>query len=115
MQTSKDLSKNNLKVESKRKYPRRDFTANIGVLISGHYIVCSAREIGEGGLSFICDFTIEENKDVVVSFKVPGSDFFSVRATIKSVRKEGAALRVGILFKSISFEMKRQIRAFVAG
>ena len=82
--------------------------------MSGHYLVCTACEIGEGGMAFLCDFVVEENIDLVLTFKVPGSDFFSVRATTKSVRKEGKSLRVGVLFKTVTFELKRQIRTYVA-
>lgn len=103
------------KVELKRRYPRRDYQAQVGVLVAGHYLVCQAREIGEGGLSFVCDFVVEENQNVVLTFKIPNNSFFSVRSMIKSVRKENGSLRVGVLFLNVSFELKRQIRAFVAG
>lgn len=98
----------------KRRYPRRRYTKGVGILCGGQFFICNAQELGEGGLSFMADFTLAEGKELIINFQVPAGDFYSLRATTRHVKKSGDFMIIGIAFKEVSFTLKRQIRSFVS-
>ena len=73
-------------------------------------------EIGEGGLSFVLGQNLPEGREIVVNFQIPGGEFVSVQSEIKNIRKDATTGRTiyGISFKTLKFEAKREIRAFVS-
>lgn len=97
-----------------RRFPRRYFRRGIGVLIGGKYFMAHGSEIGEGGLSFKTDRALRMGALVVISFQIPDGQFISVRAEIRNQEAivEGQAV-YGCAFDNLSFERKREIRAFV--
>lgn len=74
----------------------------------------TGQEIGEGGMSFECLEEIAEGGQVVVNFRIPGGDFVSLRATVRSVRPGERGTIVGLSFEKIAFSLKRQIRSYVS-
>lgn len=101
----------------KRRVPRRNIDARVGVLHKGRYFVCDALEIGEGGMLFSCFETIKKDDRVVVTLRIPdvlqgvaiGSVVYAVTG-----RREAETNRYGIQFDQIEFDLKRKIRNFVA-
>lgn len=71
-------------------------------------------EVGEGGLSFRSLEGFPASEELVVSFRIPGGDFVSLRAEVRSDRADGGRQVIGIAFKNIPFTHKRQIRSFVS-
>lgn len=108
-------------ISFRRKFPRRVFRRNVGVLSGGKYFVTTGFEIGEGGLSFVSDRILKVGALVVVNFQVPDGDFISVRAEIRNSEiKPGdpqvskvATQVYGCAFESLTFDRKREIRNFV--
>ncbi len=99
----------------RRKFPRRVFKRGLGVLHRGQFHICESEEIGEGGLSFTCAEALLVDSLIVVSFRIPGGDFVSLRAQVKSARPHESGRFVhGISFANIAFSRKRQIRSFVS-
>ena len=101
----------------KRKFPRRIFDGNIGVLHRGHYIVTKSISIGEGGISFLWPSKQAPQGVIVITFRLPGDAMLSLRAEIKNTapmedNQEG--LSVGTQFLPLPIGEKRRIRAFVS-
>ncbi len=101
--------------DHKRKYPRKSFKKPVSYVCRGFTEVAPGVEIGEGGLSFESEMALAENDQMVINFFVPGGEFFSLRATIRSQMKKGnGAVVYGISFNDVELSLKRQIRAYVA-
>ena len=101
--------------QGRRKYPRRELRKSIGVLSRGTYFIGHSTEIGEGGISVSSDLLLTEGTCVLVNFQIPGGSFVSLRAMVRSTKKEEAGLIThGLSFENISFSSKRQIRAYVS-
>lgn len=98
----------------RRRYPRRAFTRSLGFLHQGKFEVVACEEIGEGGLAFVSGAAIPVGEDVVVNFRIPGGDFVSLRANIRSSRDIGGSYLHGVAFTTIEFTHKRQIRTYVS-
>lgn len=98
----------------RRQYPRRAFERAIGVLVKGKYGLVDAHEIGEGGLSFTSVDPLPEDQNIVVNLRIPGGDFVSLRAEVKSSVKKGREYLNGVSFTGIQFAHKRQIRSYVS-
>ena len=100
----------------RRKYPRRDFKRNMGVLFNGEYVVCQGFEIGEGGISFLYPQELPEHLQAVVSFQVPGGGFTSVQVEVRRSFQHDSTDQfvIGCSFKEVSFEIKREIRTYVS-
>ena len=99
-----------------RKFPRRGFNRGLGCLCDGKYTVGHGVQIGEGGLSFSLGQQFANQKEVVLSFQVPGGSFISVRAEMSDLKKgekPGQFILI-CLFKNLKFEHKREIRAYVS-
>jgi hypothetical protein len=88
----------------------------MGILFAGRYWMGMGGEIGEGGASFHLGQNLPEGKDIVINFQIPGGGFVSVQSEIKNVRKDATTGLViyGVSFKTLKFEAKREIRAFVS-
>ena len=71
-------------LETRRRFPRREFGRQIGILSAGQYVVNQGIEIGEGGLSFSHTLGHNPGSLAVVSFRVPGGDFVSLRIEVRS-------------------------------
>ncbi len=101
----------------KRRVPRRNIKARVGVLHKGRYFVCDALEIGEGGMLFSIFEPILKGDRVVITLRIPdvfqgvamGSVVYCVEAS-----RIAQANRYGIQFDQIEFDLKRKIRNFVA-
>ena len=101
--------------DHKRKYPRKIFKKPVSYVCRGFTEVATGVEIGEGGLSFESEMALTENDQMVVNFFVPGGEFFSLRATIRScTKKSEGRLVYGLSFNEVGLTLKRQIRAYVA-
>ena len=100
----------------RRQYPRRTLKRKVGVLSSGTYFVCESGEIGEGGMSIVSDYLLNEGDEVVVSVQIPGGEFAFLRGIVRSTQKKTGDSKVthGLSFSDIAFALKRQIRAFVS-
>lgn len=101
---------------SKRRFPRRRFSQNIGVLFKGQYRISESAQIGEGGMMISSDFALEENSWVVVSFMVPGRAFIIVRAQVQYLMPDAQTHEVmyGLKFLNITFDNRRKLRDFIA-
>ena len=110
------MSKTFPKLAEERKFPRRHFDRNLGVLFQGQYKVCSGFDIGEGGLSFMAEEQFPEDAIAVVNFQVPGGGFTSAIVHIRrSVRSSSSdQFVVSCTFRDVSFEIKREIRTYVS-
>lgn len=108
------MSKPKPELSFRRKYPRRAFRRRVSVLVGGHYFLADGEEVGEGGMAFASDETIEEGAHVIVNFRIPGGDFVSLRGCVKSHVGQSGANIYGIAFENIAFSHKRQIRAYVS-
>ena len=100
----------------RRKYPRRQFRRKLGVLIEGRYWMGNGVEIGEGGVSFLLGQNLADGKHIVLNFQIPGGGFISVQGEVKNIRKQQASglYTYGISFRTLKFESKREIRAYVS-
>ena len=100
----------------RRKFPRREMKRKIGILCSGQYFMAESGEVGEGGMSFLSEFILNEGDEMVISFQIPGGDFVSVRAVVRTTQKKDSGDFVihGVSFTNIEFSHKRQIRSFVS-
>lgn len=98
----------------RRQFPRRRFDRVISVLARGEYVLVTAGEIGEGGLSFQLDKPLAVGLQIVINLGIPGGDFVSLRGEVKSTRPAGGGHIHGVAFSNILFAHKRQIRGFVS-
>lgn len=102
-------------IHGRRKYPRKELRRSVGVLSRGHYFIALSTEIGEGGISIRSEMLLNEGSRVIVNFQVPGGEFVTARAEVRSTKKEEAGFVThGLSFENISFSSKRQIRAYVS-
>jgi len=87
----------------------------VGVLSRGKYFLGDSEEIGEGGISIVTEFVLAVDSELVLNIQIPGGDFVSVRACVKSVKKiESARVAHGLSFENLPFNYRRQIRSFVS-
>lgn len=106
----------NSEVGTRRKYPRRQFQRKLGILFEGRYWMGHGIEIGEGGVSFALGQELPNGRNLVVNFQVPGGSFISVQAEVKNLRQKNGSgqFAYGVSFKTLKFEAKREIRAYVS-
>lgn len=98
----------------KRKYPRRNFNAKIGVMIQGNYFIESSFELGELGMLFETSVALKSLENMVINFVIPGGYVVMTRAQVRYQVKKGTKAKVGIEFTNISFEDRRKVRDFIA-
>lgn len=100
----------------KRRVPRRPINNPVGVLYRGSYRLGQAFEIGEGGMLLATDFKLEKGDEVVVTLHIASlmSGVMIGRVVYEVPGDSLTKAKYGIAFETISFEMKRKIRNFVA-
>jgi len=98
----------------RRRFPRRAYQRKIGVLSAGQFIICEAGEVSEGGLSFRSEFVFDVNKEILISFQIPGGAFAFLRAIVKSTMKQEDLVLHNLSFVDVPFQHRRQIRSFIS-
>ena len=96
---------------NKRRVPRRELNARVGILIAGQYKIARAHEIGEGGMLLSCDVKMKKDDRLVVTFRIPEVLSGVILATVIYVTPDGS---YGLNFDKIEFDLKRKIRNYVA-
>ena len=100
-----------MSVSNKRRVPRRELNARVGVLLAGQYSMGRALEIGEGGMLLGSDVKMKKDDRLVVTFKIPEVLSGVMLATVVYVTTDGL---YGLNFDKIEFDLKRKIRNYVA-
>jgi hypothetical protein len=104
---------------ARRRVPRRSFGAKVGLLCEGQYCICTATEIGEGGM-MITDVTLPlaDGQGVVVTFRMPSDQYLVIRGRVRYSLSGERVLedshKHGIQFENIDFKSRREIRGYVA-
>lgn len=100
----------------RRRVPRRDFEADVGVLAAGVYQMERCLQVGEGGMMILCERPLVTGQTVVVSFYLPNSSPIIVSAQVRYVvaADETNPVRYGLEFVRLNFQYKREIRNYVA-
>jgi hypothetical protein len=103
-------------ISFKRKFPRRKFNGYVGILYRGVYIRSQCVVLGEGGLAFLVAEDLPNLALVVVTFKIPGDVFISIRGEVKNSITQSDAKLVfyGIQFFSLPIDERRKIRSYVS-
>lgn len=65
-------------------------------------------------MSFLADELLPQGAVIVLNFRIPGGDFVSLRALVRSSRAKDGVFVAGVSFENITFSHKRQIRSFVS-
>lgn len=99
---------------ARRRFPRREFKRKMGILFKGQYFIAQTEEVGEGGMSFLSEYVLDPGSMIVVNFQIPNGDFVSVRAEVKSSKKQDDMVFHGVSFLDIEFGKRRQIRMYVS-
>jgi hypothetical protein len=99
---------------NRRKFPRRELVKKVGVLFGGEYFICTSGTIGEGGMSIVSEYALNDGQELVVSFQVPEGSFVTLRGLIRSTNTDQGLVTHGISFNIVPHSFKRQIRAFVS-
>ena len=111
------MSLDDLKSIRKRRVPRRLFYRRAGVLIKGVHHFGFSHQLGEGGLLLEIDKHLDNDHRLLVSFYLPEHGLIVVRGVVRYRMKEPKAkhgFAYGVQFENLDFEIKRQIRNFVA-
>ncbi len=98
----------------KRRYPRRNFFARVGVLIQGAYFTENTFELGEKGMMFGSDVALNVGDQVVISFFIPGGYCVITRAEVKYQASKNNISKVGVEFTTVSFEDRRALRDYIS-
>ena len=101
----------------RRRVPRRPIHRKIGVLVAGEYFLATSYEIGEGGMLIDCPVPLNKDDKVVVTMRVPGLMQGVMLAKVVyslASQSEFEPQKYGLSFENIEFEVKRQVRNFVA-
>lgn len=110
-------NENNTELYKRRKVPRRAIENRIGVLVAGKYFLSWAYDIGEGGMSIASETPLNIQQKIVITFRIPGVLHSVMIATVLyqlPQKSPNQALRYGVQFENVDFEVKRKIRNFVA-
>jgi hypothetical protein len=103
-----------------RKFPRRRFKQDVGLLHKGGYAVVGGLEIGEGGMLVRFPDSVQIGDVVGLSFFIPLKGFVSVVGEVVYQRPElNTSIdentgTLGVKFMDLEFESKRFIRDFIA-
>lgn len=101
----------------RRRVPRREFLAPVGILLRGKYAVERCYQVGEGGMMFsLNNLKMELGRQVALTFFLPTGFVVMVRGTVRSIipADEKYPVRYGVEFLNLGFQSKREIRNFVA-
>lgn len=103
-------------VTGRRRVPRRNFEAPVGVLHKGKYTIERSYQVGEGGVMISSAQKILVGTQVVTSFYLNTSLIILVRGVVRSVipAKDRFPERYGIEYLNLGFHFRREIRNFVA-
>ena len=106
------------KFVKKRRVPRRAFVRNVGLLVSGKYVLGAGLEVGEGGMMISTDQTLAEGSYALITFKLPNYEPTVVKAVVRySLGKDEERAgwhKFGLEFINLDFYAKREIRNYVA-
>lgn len=99
----------------RRRVPRREYEAQIGLLYDGNYSLERCHQVGEGGMMIASHRPLKENDRVVITFFVLNTPIV-VRGEVRSITaaKGHMPARYGVEFSGLEFVFKREIRNFVA-
>ncbi len=98
-----------------RRFPRRPYNHVTGCLLAGSYFITQAIELGEGGMSLhATEVLLKKGDEVVLTFKLPRSNFIVQRAIVVNEREENGSMVYGFSFTEVNFDQKRDIRNFVS-
>ena len=103
--------------EGRRRVPRRPIQKRIGLLVLGEYSICYGYEIGEGGMLVDSNIPMSVGQKMVLTIRIPGSiEVVSLASVvyIKEPKTPSEKTKYGVSFENVDFEIKRQIRNFVA-
>ena len=101
----------------RRRVPRRAFNKRVGLLVNGVYLISESTQLGEGGMLIMSPQNLEIGQKLVVTFKLPDTNQAVVRGIIRyRLEPKGDAKYpcYGIEFINLDFNLKREIRSFVA-
>jgi hypothetical protein len=100
----------------RRRVPRREFLHPVGLLVSGNYFMSRALQIGEGGMLIESATPLAMGQRLVLSFKLPGFNPDVVTASVRYILKSkiGSGVRYGVEFLNLDFNVKRDVRNYVA-
>ena len=101
--------------EKRRRFPRIAFRTLVGVLCKGRYQVVSAFELGEGGISFFSQSPIQIGEQVLVTLGGFKQKFYCLRCEVRNfIPQAERGYSVGVQFINTPFEIRREIRNYVA-
>lgn len=103
--------------QNRRRVPRRAFNKRVGLLVNGVYMVSESTQLGEGGMLIVCPQNLEIGQKLVVTFKLPDAVQAVVRGIIRYKLEPKGDVKYpcyGIEFVNLDFNLKREIRSFVA-
>jgi hypothetical protein len=104
-------------VQTERRLPRRQIDLTVGLLVGGQYFLAKAREIGEGGVLLEAPVALKEHQAIVLTIRIPGVLKVVLKAQViykLDPKEPGSSLQYGAAFGKIDFDVKRQIRNYVA-
>jgi PilZ domain len=99
---------------SKRRKPRRAFSAPVGVLCGGQFEVVRATQLSEGGIGFTSKTPYQVSAKAVFSFLIPDGGAVVVRGEIAQIDKHAGSIHYGVKFLSVNLQLRRVIRNYVA-
>ena len=103
--------------QGRRRVPRRGIHKKIGLLFKGMYNICFGYEIGEGGMLVDSTEPLSIGHKLVLTIRIPGSIEAVSLASVVYVKEPSTPddkVKYGVSFENVDFEVKRQIRNFVA-
>lgn len=100
----------------RRRVPRRNFEAPVGVLLNGKFSMERTYQVGEGGVMISCQRGIKVGTQVVTNFYLNTSLLIIVRGVVRAIIPAQGQLpeRYGIEYLNLGFHYRREIRNFVA-
>lgn len=106
----------NLPNQGRRRVPRRAFEGRVGILLHGVYQFGQSFQVGEAGMMLSCPKPLKIGELMAVSFFLPNGSIVIVRGEVRSLvpAKKGEIQKYGIEFVGLEFQMRREIRNFVA-
>ena len=103
--------------KGRRRVPRRPMRRRIGILVAGEYYLATSYEIGEGGMLVDCSVPLNKDDRLVITIRMPGvmqGVIMSKVVYILQPASKDEPIKYGLVFENVEFELKRQVRNFVA-
>lgn len=105
-------------IKYSRKFPRRRFRQDVGLLHRGKYTLVQGLEIGEGGMLVKFPDSVKAGDIIAISFFISQKGFVVVLGEVVYQKpepgQEDPSYAMGIKFIDLEFEFKRHIRDFIA-